>query len=260
MAVTQGAPCWYGLGTTDLDAASTFYEQVLGWSVTDSGMPDMDYRLAQIDGDMVAGMMSTARMEGAPPPNWLVYFAVDSADDIVGTVQSRGGSIVIPPTDIPGTGRFGVLTDPQGAFFGVLQPEPMDTEPQGGAFDQSKPGHGNWHELMVPDPAAAFDFYAGLFGWTKDQALDMGDMGTYQLFAHEGTTIGGMMGQGNSPVPTWLPYFGSGGTDAAIERVKAAGGNVMHGPMEVPGGGWIAIAQDPQGAVFAFVGPKEQSA
>ena len=82
-------------------------------------------------------------------------------------------------------------------------------------------------------------------------------MGTYQVFSHDGTDIGGMMGLGNSPVPAWLPYFGTNGVEAAMERIKAAGGKVAHGPMEVPGGAFIAIAQDPQGAWFAVVGPKE---
>ena len=85
----------------------------------------------------------------------------------------------------------------------------------------------------------------------------MGPTGSYQLFSHDGADIGGMMGLGNSPVPAWLPYFGTNGIDAAIGRIKAAGGQVAHGPMEVPRGAFIAVAQDPQGAWFAVVGPKE---
>ena len=85
----------------------------------------------------------------------------------------------------------------------------------------------------------------------------MGEMGTYQVFSHDGTDIGGMMGLGNSPVPAWLPYFGANGIDAAIARITAAGGKLAHGPTEVPGGAFIAVAQDPQGAWFAVVGPKD---
>ena len=132
-------------------------------------------------------------------------------------------------------------------------------EGAGNAFDQKKAGHGNWNELMTTDPEAGFRFYSGLFGWQKSQAVDMGEMGTYQVFSHDGTDIGGMMGLGNSPVPAWLPYFGTNGVEAAIGRIEAAGGKVAHGPMEVPGGAFIAVAQDPQGAWFAVVGPKEAS-
>ena len=89
-------------------------------------------------------------------------------------------------------------------------------EGAGNAFDQQKEGHGNWNELMTSDPEAGFRFYSGLFGWQKSQAVDMGEMGTYQVFSHDGTDIGGMMGLGNSPVPAWLPYFGTNGVEAAI--------------------------------------------
>lgn len=108
---------------------------------------------------------------------------------------------------------------------------------------------------MTSDPDAEFAFYSDLFGWEKAQAVDMGPMGTYQVFAHDGAQIGGVMGLGNSPVPAWLPYFGVTGVEAAIARIAAAGGRLAHGPVEVPGGAFIAVAQDPQGAWFAVVGP-----
>lgn len=257
----HGTPCWYELGTSDLDAAGSFYSGVLGWSVADSGMEGMTYHLANAsDGVGVAGMMSLAGQQGAPPPNWCIYVSVDDADAAAATVTERGGTLIVPPSDIPGTGRFALCTDPQGAAFGVLQPLPMDTPPSSFAFDQSATGHGNWHELMSSDPAAAFDFYSALFGWTKGDPMDMGEMGTYQIFRDKGTDIGGMMGLGNSPVSAWLPYFGVDGVDAAIERVTSGGGTVHHGPADVPGGAFIAVATDPQGAMFAVVGPKESSA
>lgn len=255
MAISQGTPCWYELGTNDLDAASTFYNSVFNWEIVDPGMEGHDYRVAQIDGSMVAGMMSLADQTGDPPPNWLIYFTADDVDATAEAVADSGGQVLVAPQDIPGTGRFAVLLDPQGAAFGVLQPQPMDSgEAENRAFDQAKMGHGNWHELMVPDPAAAFDWYATLFGWSKGEAMDMGEMGTYQLFAHDGADIGGMMIQGDSPVPCWLAYIGVPSTNAAIETINAGGGSIILGPMEVPGGAFVAVASDPQGAVFAVAG------
>ena len=84
--------------------------------------------------------------------------------------------------------------------------------------------------------------------------MDMGAMGTYQLFRHKGADIGAMMGLGDAPMPAWLPYFGFGESiDKAAEMIKAAGGKVLHGPVEVPGPAHIIVAQDPQGASFAIV-------
>lgn len=257
-ASNASSPCWYELGTTDLDAAAAFYSDVLGWTVVDSGMEGMEYRLANDpEGHGVAGIMRTAHMQDAPPPNWLFYAAVASCDDTAAAAKAAGGSVVVEPTDIPNTGRFAILTDPQGAFFGVLQPEPMDgVAPTVGAFDQQRTGHGNWHQLSTSDPEAALQFYGQLLGWTKGEAMDMGEMGTYQMIQAGGTDIGGVMGLLGAPMPAWLSYFGVDKADATVDAVKAAGGQIIAGPDEVPGGAWAVTAADAQGAVFGFVGPE----
>lgn len=260
MATVHGKPCWYELATSDgsLGAAEAFYGAVLGWSFRDAGMQGFDYHLASSDGDLVAGLMVMPEDAGGMPPFWMIYFAVDDADRTAAAIRAAGGRLHREPADIPDTGRFAIAGDPQGAGFGILQPEPMPGEAgAGNAFDQRKAGHGNWNELMTSDPEAGFRFYAGLFGWQKSRSLDMGAMGTYQLFSHDGADIGGMMGLGNAPAPAWLPYFGTSGVDDAIGRIEAAGGKLAHGPMEVPGGAFIAVAQDPQGAWFAVVGPRQ---
>ena len=106
------------------------------------------------------------------------------------------------------------------------------------------------------DQEAAFAFYAGLFGWTKAEAIDMGAMGTYQLFATGGAPVGGMMTRSDSmPPPSWLYYFNVDSAERAATRVRDAGGQVANGPHQVPGGSWIAHCLDPQGAIFAVVGP-----
>lgn len=189
----HGTPCWYELGTSDLKAAVNFYGAILGWDVADSGMAVFEYHLAKSDDDMVAGMMSNARQHGNPAPNWLIHFAVNDCDKAAADIKAAGGQIYKEPNDIPGTGRFAVVADPQGAVFGVLQPDmsqmsaPQRTRAeQGGAFNQNKSGHGNWNELMSTDPQAAFAFYSRLFGWSKGEAMNMGAMGVYQLLHHRG--------------------------------------------------------------------------
>ena len=68
---------------------------------------------------------------------------------------------------------------------------------------------------------------------------------------------GGMMTKTpETPAPFWLYYFNVDAVEAAMARVKDAGGQIIHGPMQVPGGSWIAHCLDPQGAIFAMVGPK----
>jgi hypothetical protein len=82
-------------------------------------------------------------------------------------------------------------------------------------------------------------------------------MGTYQIFATGGAPVGGMMNKmPEMPMPHWLYYFNVDDIDAAAERVRKAGGKVVNGPQEVPGGSWIVHAFDPQGVMCALVGPK----
>ena len=119
------------------------------------------------------------------------------------------------------------------------------------------PGHFSWHELFAGELAGAFAFYADIFGWTRDQAIDMGPMGTYQLFATGGAATGGMMTKMPAmPSPFWLYYVNVDAIDAAVARVNKAGGSIVNGPHEVPGGSWIVQCLDPQRAMFALVAPK----
>lgn len=248
----HGTPCWYELATRKPDEAGVFYGKLLGWKMSKAPMEGFDYYLASMGDTMVAGMMVPD--DPKSPTYWMIYFTVDNADKTAAAVEADGGKIIVPPADIPNTGRFSILTDPQGAYFGILQPLPGGA---GGAFDQKKVGHGNWHELYTPDPKAALAFYGKHFGWTPSREMPMGEMGSYHIFADKGADIGGMMGlPGPGMPPAWLPYFGVNGIDKALATAKATGGTIKNGPMEVPGGAWIFQATDPEGTMFALVGPK----
>jgi len=254
----HGSPCWYELTTAPgaLDAAQRFYAAVLGWHIADAGMAGFDYRLASAGDDRVAGLMAMPADVAAMPPFWMLYFAVDDADKAVAQMTKAKARLHRPVTEIPGTGRFALLADPQGAGFGILEPLPG----QAGGAMADKPGHGMWHELMTSAPKSAMKFYARAFGWKPGRSMDMGAMGSYDLFQWDGRDIGGMMKRApQMPGPKgsfWMPYFGVTGVAAAMERIGAGGGTVLHGPQEVPGGAFIAVARDPQGAQFAVVGPK----
>jgi predicted enzyme related to lactoylglutathione lyase len=121
------------------------------------------------------------------------------------------------------------------------------------------PGRVGWHELLAADWEKAWPFYGELFGWQKAEA-DTGAVGTYQLFSAGGQTIGGMFTKpAMVPVAFWLYYFNVGDIDAAVKRVKAGRGQILDGPIEVPGGRWIVQCTDPQGAIFALVGKRSHN-
>lgn len=255
--MSHGQFAWYELMTTDPAAAEPFYRQVVGWNARNVDNPLTPYTVFNAGEFGVAGMMPLPReaCEEGARPGWIGYIAVDDVDAYADKVQEAGGSLHRPPCDIPGVGRFAVVADPHGAAFILFKPLPSSapTAPFG------TPGTAGWRELYSGKMEDAFAFYSKLFGWTKDQAIDMGPMGTYQLFAtNGGEAAGGMMTKAPEMPgpPSWLYYFIVDKVDSAMDRVRSGGGDILHGPSEVPGGSWIVHARDPQGAMFALVGPQ----
>jgi predicted enzyme related to lactoylglutathione lyase len=191
-----------------------------------------------------------------PQSHWLAY--VDVADTEVTATKAKelGGQVLHGPISIPTVGSFAVLADPQGAVFAVF----TSKEDMPGKEGSPQEGEFSWHELATTDHEAAFDFYSKLFGWEKTEASDMGEMGSYQMYGVSGTQLGGMF---NKPAempgpPFWLFYTTVADVHAAAEKVKQLGGQVLNGPMEVPGGDWIAQCTDPQGAAFAIHSAKKE--
>ncbi len=248
---------WHELMTTDAPAATAFYTDVVGWTARDSGMPDVSYTLLLAGEAMAAGLMALPPQEGDAPAGWMGYVQVDNVDASAAQASSLGGAVHMPPHDIAGVGRFAVIADPQGAVIALFHPEgtPPPQPPM------MAPGSVGWNELMANDMPKVWPFYAAMFGWTKGEAMDMGAMGTYQLFAANGTVCGGMMTRpSETPGPYWAYYFSVTDIDAAMARATGAGGSILMGPMEVPGGAWVIQGLDPQGALFALVGMRPNAA
>lgn len=252
--LTPGRFVWYELNTTDPVAAERFYTTLIGWGAKAGDNPEMPYT-EWLNGEAhIGGLMQLqeqAKAAGAPP-HWLAYVAVASVDDTLTQAGALGATTLVPPMEIPDAGRFAVLQDPQGAVLAVYTASP-EAQPAGGSGGV---GDFSWHELMTSDHATAFDFYAALFGWVKGDAMDMGPMGTYQMYGLEGQPpLGGMMNTPPGhpgPPAAWLYYIRVPEVPAALEQVKALGGQVLNGPQEVPGGDTVAQCMDPQGAAFAI--------
>lgn len=258
MIDSQGRFVWYELMTTDMEAAKAFYAEVVGWGTHDASIPGMAYTLFTTGGASVSGLMGLsedARKRGAKP-SWIGYVGADDVDDTADRIKNLGGTVHVSPKDIPEVSRFSVVADPQMALLGLLKwLKPGLGQPA----ELGTPGRVSWSELLAADCEKALVFYGELFGWQRADAVDIGAMGTYQLFSARGQTIGGMLTKSpRVPAPFWLYYFNIGDIDAAAKRVKAASGQILNGPMEGPGGYWIVQCMDPQGAMFALMGTRSQ--
>ena len=239
---------WYDLMTTDTDGATRFYRDVMGWTAEPwpGGPP---YTILKTAGRGVGGVTAMPpRVEA--PPHWLGYVGVPDVDETARQARELGGLVHREPSDITEVGRFAVVSDPQGAVLAVFTAhgeQPVSEGPPG-------VGEFSWHELATTDLVAAWEFYSELFGWEKMDALDMGEMGTYQMFGIAGRMLGGIYPKsaGMPGPPAWLYYARVDDLDRALDRVRGGGGQVLTGPLEIPGGERIAIGSDPQGALFAL--------
>jgi predicted enzyme related to lactoylglutathione lyase len=245
-----GSFVWCELMTTDTKAAESFYRKVVGWTSVPFA-PDGSYTVFNNAADAgVAGLMllpDAAKQMGVPP-NWMMYVGTPNVDQTAMRIAQLGGRVLKQPDDIPNTGRFAVVQDPFGAAFAIFQPAP-NSPSRGG-----QPGVGDfsWFELYTPNPDGAWKFYETLFGWEKTDAMDMGEMGVYQMFGRGGgIPSGGIMKPPPGAPAAWMPYAMVKDAKAAAAAATANGGKIVNGPMEVPGGDWIAQGIDPQGAMFS---------
>ena len=184
---------------------------------------------------------------------WTGYILVADVDAMAERVREAGGTVHRPPTDIPGVGRFAAVADPHGAMF-MLFRGAGDPAPE---LAPNTPGSVGWHELHTTDSKDALTFYQELFGWAPSYAHDMGAMGVYQTFSVGEAWTGGVMGMSKA-TPAWVYYLTVEDIDDAAARVAHAGGQVLSGPHQVPGGSWVLMGVDPQGARFALTGARRK--
>ncbi len=239
----RGRFVWHELVTPDPAAAHRYYNGVFHWK-TAHWEQNPGYTMFATGGERIGG--TVVLDEGAP--RWLHYIGTPDLEATIEQAKDLGATLVEGPTVIADDSRYAVLNDPQGATFALYstsRPYGEDRTPRRGEF--------SWMELAATDANEALHFYCALFGWERTAAHDMGPMGFYYLFGHNGRDIGGAFdkpAQMPGP-PAWLGYIRGKDLDTIVAKAGAGGGTLINGPMEVPGGDWIAQFVDPHGAMFA---------
>jgi len=245
----HGQFVWYELITPDPDGAKKFYTPITGWGTQPF---DKDYTMWTTSGSPFAGLyrLSPEMRQQGIPPHWMPYVEANNVDETVRLATSLGGKAFVGPQDIPNVGRFALVQDPQGARFGVYKANGPSRSWNG----TPTLGRMSWHELMTTDYQKAYEFYRRLFGWEKTGEMDMGGGNMYLMYG-KGQPFGGMFNRmpemANMP-PFWLPYIYVKDVKKAVDMATKSGAFVQRPPMEVPGGGMIAIIGDPQGAGIAL--------
>jgi predicted enzyme related to lactoylglutathione lyase len=251
-----GRPVWYELMTTDMKAAETFYREVVGWNTKPFEGAGQPYTMFDRGSDQSVGGVMTRPDDVKAPPFWAMYIGVPQLEEAADKIKTLGGRAHTEVITVPNVGRMQMMADPQGAVFYIYEPSNDPRNPEAAA----EIGEASWRELMTTDAPAAMKFYEDVFGWHESQAMDMGPMGKYYIFNRPHGQIGGMMNKpaemANVP-PNWQIYFRVPDVHAAAERIKANGGQILNGPMEIPDGDWIVNAMDPQGAAFGLHSKKK---
>jgi predicted enzyme related to lactoylglutathione lyase len=255
---TPGTPCWVDIQCADLEASQAFYADLLGWDYGEMVIGDIgSYPVATVGDDRVAGLMP-AMEEDPGPQMWSTHISVADAEETAAKVTAAGGKVLAPPFAVADLGRAAVIADPGGAVFEIWEPDGF-----AGAERVNEPGTLTWNELGTRDIEGAKAFYGEVFGWVADEhELQRADGGPgpaiYVEWLLDGRDVGGMMdisGVLPAEVPAhWLVYFAVADADAAVAKVKAAGGDVRFGPVDIPAGRFAVVTEpnaDP--GVFAVI-------
>lgn len=244
-STAHGYFAWHDLITTDIPSAVEFYKKVIGWQ-TQPFEPAGTYL-------MWTGKHGTVGGVGPAPeavtPYWRVYIGTDDINATIVKALQLGGKVTMPVADIPNVGKWASLQDPQGNEFGLFWSADSKTPEL-----HRDPGEFNWHELVTDDHEAAFKFYQQLFGWQHGIDHNIGEMGVYSVFTHEGRPqgMGGMYNRANGVPSGWRTYTIVKDASKAASTIKRLGGVVTQAAEQVPGGSWIVKFTDPQGASHAL--------
>jgi predicted enzyme related to lactoylglutathione lyase len=237
-------PCWSLLTSPDPAAAVAFYAALFGWTTTEAEDGGTLFLLRDL---IVAGV--------APAPSeraaWLTYVATDDAEATAAQVRDAGGTVLQPPTDVPGRGRVALFADQAGAVFGAWQKSRF-----AGAQVANEPGAICWSETLTSDIEATSTFYGKVFGWTDQQGAVPGTIHEYHEWISNDRVVGGIsVMDGSYPPGTpshWRTIFSIDDCAGFMTRTADLGGHVLAGPVDA-GIGQACMITDPTGGTLLAI-------
>lgn len=258
-ATTKPHPiAWDELHTKDRDKAEAFYNTLFGWTSTPVEMsPEYTYHLLNRadNGEIFAGSHQQGDEEKDVPSYWLVSLSTDDVDKATAKASELGATVVQEPMDIPGTGRFSLFIDPQGAAVATLDYTEGGAPPARG----EGPGCIVWHELVSSDPEASANFYSSIFGF-KAEEQQMDELKA-TVFKQDGEMFANILPKPSPEAPdAWVFYVEVSDAQETADLAQRSGGSVIVPPMPLPQVGTIAWVADPTGAVFGLLQPAEPAA
>ncbi len=254
MGYRHGRHTWRENFSDDPAANRAWYNGFMNWGHEAQDMGDFVYDMFKA-GDLVLGgfcQLAEDQKKMGAPAHWLTYISVDDVAGGCGRAKEKGGQVLAEPFKVPGVGEIAILMDPQGGVFALFHGETEDPD-----HHNPPPPHGDywWAEYMAKDAPAAVDFYTHVLGWGT-QTMPMPN-GEYTVFTvGEDGSCGCMaMPEGVQAPSHWSVYFAVDDVDAAAATATSSGGNILAGPMDMPGVGRFVSVADPQGSVVGLITP-----
>ncbi|MEV4946436.1 VOC family protein [Streptomyces sp. NPDC053755] len=251
-AQPEGTPIWADAMFTDLEAAKTFYGEVLGWTFAESSAEFGNYTQAHRNGKAVAAVVPPMPGQDAEPQSaWCLYFSSPDVTATAEKIKDSGGTVLMEPMAVADFGSMCLARDPAGIVFGIWQPGTHK-----GFELEGEPGAYAWAEVFTREPETSDAFLTSVFGYNAKRMTD--DQVDYKVFdlGGEMPVIGRMtMTPEDFPaeVPSYIQvYFAVDDCDAAVATAEKLGGRKVFGPMGSPFGRFASIV-DPQGAAFAVI-------
>jgi len=244
---THGAFSWHECRTHDPEANGTFLTALFGWREEPVAMPEGEpYRMIEHrDGPTPFGGICALDGDDHSRPHWNCSVAVGDLDRTTLLAAEAGGSVVTPPTPIPGVGRYSLVADPQGAAITLFEADdPMPELPA-----SPRPGGFCWYRLLTPDPQADVGFYTELFGWSTTTFPDLQG----PVFTRGDRPIAGTDPLPEGQVPRWIAFVAVADLDAATQAAGKLGAELVVPPTPLPGIGHFSVIEDPQGAELGLL-------
>jgi predicted enzyme related to lactoylglutathione lyase len=246
-----GKVIWMELVTPDLAGAQRFYGGLFGWTFQEVPNVRDPYCVALGNGELVAGLVQPkAPHGGRHQPQWLPFISTRDVSRVRQQALAHGAKVLSPPRSYPGRGEQAVLSDPQGAVFGVLNSASGDPPDE-----LADPGEWIWMSLLTNDPKRDAAFYQALFGYDV-QPLPGSGGGEHLLLSTEGfarASANSLPHSARKEYPYWLGFVRVLDTAASVAKVKSLGGTVLTEPHAERHGGIVAVVADPAGTPFGLM-------
>ena len=243
-----GRPCW-ATCVSDFINVFDFYANLFGWEFEQLENAQ-GYVLARLNGNVVAGFSPRPTDEVA---HWNLSFCSNELPVITKRVLEAGGSTLGPPKELAASGTLATYRDSLGTIFSAWH-----GATRAGFEEVNSNGAYCWAELCSHDVAESQRFYSQVFDWTI--AKGSHEVMDYTLFQTGGKTVAGAISMPDQlrsqHGPFWETYFMVPDADVEATRVLTLGGEVLHGPADIPEGRF-AICSDPGGAAFSLLAPPD---